>query len=360
MIKKLSNVNLMFIKNIFGIFIPVVLIIGVLVAYPRSAEASLGSFLSGFFKGDKVSAQVEEEGAFTNVSITAAPLLHAAVNIDPDPIKAEPDLLIVSGSALMAEAGPSSTLADLENDEKSTQISTYLVRQGDTIETIAEMFDVTVNTILWANNLSRATTLKEGQNLVILPISGIRHKIAKGETLETIVKKYNADLKEVLSFNDISGNAILSVGDTLMIPDAEFSAPVPKAGIATKVANTVSKIASVAENILTKPLKSYKRTQGIHGHNGVDLAASAGSPIYASAAGTVIVSASSGWNGGYGNYVVIAHANGIQTLYSHAQSVAVSVGDKVKQGQVIGKVGSSGKSTGPHLHFEVRGARNPF
>ncbi len=360
MIKKPSNVNLMFIKKISGILIPVVLIIAVLVAYPRFANASLGSFLSEIFKGDKVSAQVEDENALTNTSITAAPLLQAAVNIDPDPIKAEPDLLIVSGSALMAEAGPSSTLADLENDEKSTQISAYTVRQGDTIETIAEMFDVTVNTILWANNLSRATTLKEGQNLVILPISGIRHNIAKGETLETIVKKYNADLKEVLSFNDISENAILSVGDTLMIPDGEFSAPVPKTTVATKVAKTVSKIAGVADTYFTKPLKSYKKTQGIHGHNGIDLAAPAGNTIYAAAAGTVIVSANSGWNGGYGNYVVIAHANGTQTLYSHAQSVSVSVGDKVTQGQVIGKVGSTGKSTGAHLHFEVRGARNPF
>ena len=102
------------------------------------------------------------------------------------------------------------------------------------------------------------------------------------------------------------------------------------------------------------------RTQGIHGYNAVDLAAGYGSPIRAAAAGEVIVSKASGWNGGYGQYIVIRHANGAQTLYSHMMRNDVGVGSYVSQGQVIGGMGSTGKSTGTHLHFEVRGARNPF
>ncbi len=98
----------------------------------------------------------------------------------------------------------------------------------------------------------------------------------------------------------------------------------------------------------------------MHGNNGVDIAAPLGTPVVASAGGTVIIARSSGWNGGYGLYVVISHSNGTQTLYAHLSSVNVSVGDSVSKGQVIGKVGNTGKSTGPHLHFEVRGARNPF
>ena len=102
------------------------------------------------------------------------------------------------------------------------------------------------------------------------------------------------------------------------------------------------------------------RTQGVHGYNGIDIGAGRGTAIYAAAAGTVIVSRSSGWNGGYGNYVVIAHDNGVQTLYAHLDSVNVGAGQRVNQGSLLGGMGATGKVTGVHLHFEVRGAKNPF
>lgn len=109
------------------------------------------------------------------------------------------------------------------------------------------------------------------------------------------------------------------------------------------------------------PVPSAIRTQSIHGHNAVDLANKTGTPIFAAADGKVIVSKFDGkWNGGYGNYVVISHPNGMQTLYAHMSDVLVSVGDKVTQGQTIGKMGETGLATGPHLHFEVRGGKNPF
>ena len=102
------------------------------------------------------------------------------------------------------------------------------------------------------------------------------------------------------------------------------------------------------------------KTQGLHGYNGIDLAAPTGTPVLASASGDVIVSRGYGWNGGYGNYIVIKHPNGTQTLYAHLNEVIVSSSWHVVQGQIIGYVGATGKSTGPHLHFEVRGAKNPF
>ena len=102
------------------------------------------------------------------------------------------------------------------------------------------------------------------------------------------------------------------------------------------------------------------KTQGIHGYNAVDLAAGPGSSIRAAAAGEVIVSKATGWNGGYGQYIVIRHASGAQTLYAHLSSNAVGVGNYVSQGEVIGGMGNTGRSTGNHLHFEVRGGRNPF
>jgi murein DD-endopeptidase MepM/ murein hydrolase activator NlpD len=111
---------------------------------------------------------------------------------------------------------------------------------------------------------------------------------------------------------------------------------------------------------LSYPAPGAVKTQGIHGYNAVDLAASVGTPIRAAAAGEVIVSKNSGWNGGYGQYIVIRHSNGAQTLYGHLSANSVGVGAYVSQGEVIGLMGNTGKSTGPHLHFEVRGATNPF
>ena len=114
------------------------------------------------------------------------------------------------------------------------------------------------------------------------------------------------------------------------------------------------------------PLENYRRTQGLHGYNGIDLVSSDGPGAYVSsaAAGEVIISKggckSRGCNGGYGNYVVLKHSNGTQTLYGHLKSNAVSAGDYVAQGQLVGYEGNSGRSTGTHLHFEVRGAKNPF
>jgi len=110
-----------------------------------------------------------------------------------------------------------------------------------------------------------------------------------------------------------------------------------------------------------RPLVGGVRTQGVHGYNGVDLGAAEGTPFMASAPGEVIVARASGWNGGYGQYIVIRHDNGTQTLYAHASGIVVGIGQRVVQGQVIGYVGSTGRSTGPHLHFEIRGGpRNPF
>ena len=129
--------------------------------------------------------------------------------------------------------------------------------------------------------------------------------------------------------------------------------------IAAKPTKSSSGAVSASGNFI-HPVPGATRTQGIHGYNGVDLAAAIGTPVRAAASGEVIVSKSSGWNGGYGNYVVIKHSNGTQTLYAHTSSNTVGVGATVEAGETIAYVGNSGRSTGAHLHFEVRGASNPF
>ncbi len=266
----------------------------------------------------------------------------------------------IGGSALLPDAGVEGTLADIDDQPQSDQISVYVVREGDSLSQIAEMFGVSVNTVRWANDLSTEAVIQEGQTLVILPISGVRHLVRSGDSLASIAKHYNADVKEILQFNGLAAESNLKIGEVVIIPHGE--AVVPEAPPTKNLAGGGKKGSSGPEHrgYYVKPVASAVKTQGIHGYNGVDLAAPSGTQIMAAAAGQVMVSKTGGWNGGYGNYIVIRHGNGTQTLYSHNSSNIVSVGQNVVQGQVIGYIGSTGHSTGPHLHFEVRGAKNPF
>ncbi len=281
-------------------------------------------------------------------------LLQAALNPDPNPAKGGGDITVVGDTALLPETGPSGTMVDIE-ESHSDQISLYVVREGDTLSQIAKMFGVSVNTVMWANDVS-AKTLKPGQQLVILPISGVKYTVKKGDTVKSIATKYKADANEVIQFNNLKDGVALVVDSTIIIPDGEIDAP-KVSGVTAKPHGTGG---PNFDYYYAKPLAVYRKTQGLHGYNGVDLGAPAGTPIMASAAGTVIVSKNYGWNGGYGEYVVVAHSNGTQTLYAHMNANITYQGMSVYQGQVIGYVGSTGKSTGSHLHFEVRGARNPF
>ncbi len=276
-------------------------------------------------------------------------LLEGYLNINPTGTGG-PMLALVDNTVLSSNTEETGPFVD-PGRSGSGQISVYIVREGDTLGGIAEMFGVSTNTIRWANNL-KSNTLKLGQELVILPISGVRHIVAKGDTLQTLSTKYKADLDDILSYNDLDSNAKLTVGNIIIIPDGVISA------VPSSPSSSSSK--TVASGYYLRPIKGGVRSQGIHGYNGVDLAASVGTPIMASAPGVVILSRTSGYNGGYGLYVVVRHGNGTQTLYAHMSRVSVSVGQTVGQGEVIGAVGNTGRSTGPHLHFEVRGARNPF
>lgn len=275
-------------------------------------------------------------------------LLEAPKNSDPIS-RSGGQLAIVDNSALSIGSEQDAYIDGGLNG--GGQISVYIVRKGDSLASIAKMFGVTSNTILWANDLKSAT-VKEGQELVILPVSGVRHVVKSGETLKSISTKYKGDVEDILAYNRLTTGSKLAVGDIVIVPN----------GTITTTSSAPRSIASVGKTVagfFMRPVKGVK-TQSIHGRNAVDIAAPNGTPVWASAAGTVTISRASGWNGGYGTYVVVSHSNGTQTLYSHMNSTLVVNGQKVGQGDQIGTVGNTGKSTGNHLHFEVRGAKNPF
>ncbi len=291
------------------------------------------------------------------------------MNFSPAPALGGGEVVIVDNSAVVAAEGPSGTLADIEKPKNGT-ISMYVVREGDTLSGIAKLFDVTPGTILSANDLASGSALQVGQKLIILPITGINYTVKKGDTLASIAKAHGGDPAEIASYNTVD-DATLAVGATIIIPNGE----IPQVRVAVTTTKSKSKIRvgnepahdvgpqGTADQIAyyVSPLSTYIETQGIHGYNAVDLAAPSGTPIVASAGGTVVVAREGGWNGGYGSYVVISHANGSQTLYSHMSKVAAYDGETVTQGQLIGYVGKTGLATGPHVHFEIRaGIKNPF
>ena len=300
----------------------------------------------------------KKEKFVLNENPQTLPLLRAAINVDPSLAVGGGDIIVDAGAILSnggAAEGEESDVAASNNGE----ISVYIVRDGDTLSQIAEMFDVSAKTVLWANDISDKSLIRPGDLLVILPVTGVRHVVKEGDTLSTIAKKYEGDTDEILAYNQIVSSEDIGVGDTVVIPGGSVSVPkVVTKAVAVKTTGGITYVAGATN--FSHPVPGAKRSQGIHGYNGVDLAAPNGTPIRAAAGGTIVVSRGSGWNGGYGLYVVIKHTNGTQTLYAHNSSNIVSVGSSVVTGQVIGYVGSTGRSTGNHVHFEVRGAKNPF
>jgi len=232
-------------------------------------------------------------------------------------------------------------------------VITYTVQPGDTVEGIAIMFGIQPETIMWSNSAVEDAPdyLQIGQELVILPVNGVYHAVAKGDTLESIAKKYKATIESItgVSFNVLKPpDYKIEPGMKLIVAGGE-KPYVPK--VVTAYAGSVPQGARGTGRFQWPVLGTL--TQGYWwGHRALDLGAATGSPVYAADGGFVSFA---GWTDiGYGNLVVIDHANGYATYYAHLSGFRVYAGQGVQRGQLIGLVGSTGNSSGPHLHFEIR------
>lgn len=328
---------------------------------PTVTNASFLSSISDIFTGNSQ----KKEGLKIDLNSQNIPILQNTVSFNSNTSIGGGDITTIDNEALVSESGPSGTLADIEDTINTGQISKYIVRKGDNLGSIAKMYGVTMNTIIWANDIT-SKSIKEGQSLIILPISGTSHTIVKGDTLKSIAKKYKADAEEISQFNNLENNYSLTVGDIIIIPDGDGTAPIKTSGvkkIITKGKGTSSYKGGSGpeyEGYYMRPVSGGIKTQGLHGYNAIDIGIPVGTTLSASADGQIIIAKTSGWNGGYGNYIVISHNNGTQTVYGHLSQVFVNEGDIISKGQKIGLTGNTGRSTGPHLHFEIRGAKNPF
>lgn len=345
-----------------GDFFPIIALLSSILAIAAfPAEAGFFSSIFSFFSGGFELREISQ----SEYPIEDQILLPLLGSIMPQggmgggdlPNELYIPLSVTQDSALVAIQNPAGTLPSLE---QHGNIVLYTVQKGDTPSAIAKKFGVSVNTLLWANEVKSAGALKVGDELLILPISGVQYTVKKGDTIDSIAKKFKGDPLEIISFNGLAINESISVGQTLIIPDGELSAPASPASPGSSFVPSRFAGLPVFDGYYIRPIIGGRKSQGIHGYNGVDLAQKCGEPVLASASGAVIRARSEGWNYGYGQHIILSHPNQTQTLYAHLSRVFVSGGESVTQGAVIGFVGSTGKSTGCHVHFEVRGAKNPF
>ena len=272
-----------------------------------------------------------------------------------------PDLKIMQDNTLCGVSTPcvvsGKVLGDTfgGNNQNQKEVTDYTVQPGDTLQSIATAYNISVNTLLWANDLTSSSTIKVGQSLAVLPVDGVLHVVKSGDTVFGIAQTYKAQSADIISYNSLANQDDIYVGDILIVPGGVM----PKKAI-------INNQIPLADNFFIFPVQGHI-TQGLHYYNAVDIANKCGTPIYAAAAGVVQRAVSNGaWNAGMGNHITILHSNGTVTYYGHLMTLLVKSGDKVYTGQNIAFMGGApgmagaGDSTGCHMHFEVVGARNPL
>ena len=324
-----------------------------LITLGRSAESALSHWKAG----------VALIAVFAFLSGAKAALSYAASHTGPlalkDSGKAELETLDKVMAAFVADASVSCTdSGDIVGSGKSqaelaalfkkpVSYQTYTVRSGDTLGGITKRFGLTnLSTLIDLNGITNARSLHEGQKLRIPSVDGVMYTVAKGNSLAGLSAKFNVPLEDLLDVNDLASQT-LTVGQQLFIPGAKMDA---------------AKLHEVLGDLFKIPISAAYRISSKFGwrpdpftgvrsyHTGIDLACPEGTPIRAAMNGKV---AFVGWSNVFGNYIIVNHPNGYQTLYGHMASSHVKKGQNVTQATVIGLVGSTGYSTGAHLHFTV-------
>jgi murein DD-endopeptidase MepM/ murein hydrolase activator NlpD len=330
-----------------------------------------GGFLEDFEAGkDKVvDGLVTKRGRYTRpflhtgmtglflVGLFLAPVLTQAVSEEENSVR-----YAGSGGAILGMTGDIGEMTTAVSVKPRDNVVTYLVQPGDTVSSIAAKFDVSLDTIRWQNNLKSIDQIKPGDKVEVPPVTGIVHQVKRGETIYSVAKKYSVTAQQIINwpFNSFSNDETfeLAAGQILIVPDGVMPAETPWSPTQYVAQKTPNAGAVSATGQFIWPVGGSITQRYVWYHRALDVANSVGTPVLAADSGTVTVA---GWpdNVGYGNRVVIDHGNGLQTLYAHLSAVTVNAGQTVNRGDLIGKMGSTGRSSGSHTHFEIRKGGTP-
>jgi murein DD-endopeptidase MepM/ murein hydrolase activator NlpD len=259
----------------------------------------------------------------------------------------------------------------LKTDISSTvsyTISEYTVQPGDALFSIAKQYNIKPETLLWANSDilgDSPDSLRVGQVLKVPPVDGVYYQVQEGDTLASIADKFSANLDDIVNWPgnnfDLTSETV-KPGDYIMVVGGhrefvQWIIPTVARGASgtSNIGGSTCPAGPVGSGAFIWPTGNHYLSGNDYwsGHLGIDIAAGLGAPVWAADAGVVTI-AQGGWNGGYGNVVMIDHGNGYVTVYGHLSQINVVACQGVSSGQLIGLAGSTGNSTGPHLHFEVR------
>lgn len=339
------------------IVISIALLSGVSAMFGTSAEVDVNPFIPEKETTKQYVSNMEKRIVQADSVTTVAYYI--------DQTKLGPDAAAVTeqlNTQVSSNYGGTEYLASLPIVENSNaggaqnKITDYIVLSGDTLSTIATKFNVSTDTIRYANNITDVDSIAPGDKLVIPPVTGVLHTVAAGETTAGIAKRYNANEALIIAQNNLYGED-LTVGMKIMVPDGDIP-EAPKPVVQTQVASSTktggvqgSSQRTIASGQFIFPTVNAQGYYNGYHYWAIDIPGAYGTPIYAADSGR-IVEAQYGWSGGFGNTILLDHGNGYTTRYGHMSSLAV-IGGYVTKGQVIGYMGSTGRSTGTHLHFEI-------
>lgn len=257
-----------------------------------------------------------------------------------------------TGSTVLSATTATSEFDTLVSEKVRDKIIEYEVAEGDTVASVAKKFGVSSDTIKWQNSLT-GDRIKVGQKLQILPVTGIAHKVQKGDTVYSIAKKYDSNAQAIVDFpfNTFSNDETfeLAIAQTVVVPDGVKPSEVITSPRMLRITPDAGSV--VASGNFVWPTQGTISQNFVWYHPGLDIANRAAPTVLAADSGTVIYSGCLTW--GYGCHVILDHGNGYKTLYAHMQKMYVSTGQSVSRGNALGQMGSTGRSTGTHLHFEV-------
>ena len=282
------------------------------------------------------------------VGVTLGPLVIERLPSSGEAGGALPNSLVLGQTDVSAET--------LLSDKPRAEVLNYTVQEGDTLSSVADKFGVSLETVLWANDLTEKSKIKPGQQLAVPPVTGIIHKVKRGETIYSVAKKYDIEAQSVVNwpFNSYVNDETfaLAVGQILVVPDGVMpeAAPSTSRYIARR---TPDAGAVTATGQFVWPTQGSISQRPVWYHMAVDISNKGAPDILAADSGTVVVAGTPD-RYGYGTRVMIDHGNGFQTLYAHMSAVYVSSGQRVSRGVAVGRMGCTGRCSGTHLHFEIR------